>query len=98
MRSRFLLPLAALFITPCHAEAVSGAARVVDGDTIEIGSTKVRLYGIDAPESAQTCTGPLGKAYACGETATARVRQMTAGKAVTCTGDQHDRYGRLLAV
>jgi endonuclease YncB( thermonuclease family) len=27
----------------------------VDSDTLEVGSTRVRLYGIDAPEGAQQC-------------------------------------------
>ena len=34
---------------------VTGNARVVDGDTIHIGKTKVRLWGIDAPETKQVC-------------------------------------------
>ena len=32
---------------------VEGPARIVDGDTIWIGETKIRLYGIDAPEAKQ---------------------------------------------
>ena len=34
---------------------VAGRARVIDGDTIEVPSTRIRLFGIDAPESAQGC-------------------------------------------
>jgi endonuclease YncB( thermonuclease family) len=34
-----------------HAET----ARVIDGDTLTIGREHIRLYGIDAPESHQTC-------------------------------------------
>jgi hypothetical protein len=37
------------------AAEVSGPARVIDGDTLDIGTTRVRLFGIDAPESAQRC-------------------------------------------
>ena len=33
----------------------SGHARVIDGDTIELGTARVRLFGVDAPESAQSC-------------------------------------------
>jgi endonuclease YncB( thermonuclease family) len=32
---------------------LSGVPRIVDGDTLAIGSTKVRLEGIDAPETDQ---------------------------------------------
>ena len=42
-------------LSPAGAEAVplDGRARVLDGDTLAIGDTRVRLYGIDAPETAQ---------------------------------------------
>src|SRR3546814_567139 len=35
------------------AEAIAGQASVIDGDTIEIHETRIRLHGIDAPESDQ---------------------------------------------
>ena len=31
-------------------ERISGRAEITDGDSFEIGSTAIRLYGIDAPE------------------------------------------------
>ena len=34
---------------------VAGRARVIDGDTVEVASARIRLFGIDAPESAQRC-------------------------------------------
>ena len=34
---------------------ITGPARVADGDTIEIGSERIRLHGIDAPEATQGC-------------------------------------------
>ncbi|MEE8245641.1 MAG: thermonuclease family protein, partial [Alphaproteobacteria bacterium] len=43
-----LLPGAAL------ADTV-GAARVIDGETIEVAGQRFRLYGIDAPEPEQSC-------------------------------------------
>ena len=33
---------------------ISGRVRVVDGDTIHIGQERIRLHGIDAPESQQS--------------------------------------------
>ena len=35
--------------------AIHGTAKVRDGDTLSIGSVKIRLFGVDAPELSQTC-------------------------------------------
>ncbi|RYG08363.1 MAG: thermonuclease family protein, partial [Caulobacteraceae bacterium] len=39
-----------------------GRATVIDGDTLEIGSQRVRLWGVDAPEGRQSCMRD-GQAY-----------------------------------
>jgi endonuclease YncB( thermonuclease family) len=39
----------------------TGVPRVVYGDTLAIGATKVRLEGIDAPETDQVCSTRLVK-------------------------------------
>ena len=45
-----------LILLPVTVSAeIIGKPRVVDGDTIEIAGQRIRLYGIDAPESDQTC-------------------------------------------
>ncbi len=41
---------------PALADEITGTARIVDGDTIWFSDTKIRLWGIDAPETKQTCT------------------------------------------
>lgn len=46
-----------------------GTATVIDGDTIEIHGTRIRLNGIDAPESAQPCRDARGKTWRCGQQA-----------------------------
>jgi len=40
----------ALVAVPSHAD-ITGKPRVIDGDTIEIAEERIRLHGIDAPES-----------------------------------------------
>jgi endonuclease YncB( thermonuclease family) len=34
-----------------------GQASIIDGDTLEIHGSRIRLWGIDAPESSQLCRG-----------------------------------------
>lgn len=75
---------------------VGGAARVIDGDTLDLAGTRVRLFGIDAPELSQHCEGPHGD-WPCGLWARDRLRHLVADQPVRCQGDSRDRYGRLLA-
>lgn len=76
--------------------AVSGPARVVDGDTLIIGSQSVRIAGIDAPEDGQSCSRVSGGQWACGAQATKRLRQLSA-RGVSCVGSEFDAYDRLIA-
>jgi endonuclease YncB( thermonuclease family) len=80
------------------AAIISGTAQVVDGDTLDIRTTRVRLFGIDAPESAQRCTDSRGRTWACGHFAQQALERLITGQAVTCQGRGLDDYGRLLAV
>jgi endonuclease YncB( thermonuclease family) len=73
------------------------AVRVVDGDTLIVGPTRVRLGGIDAPEAGQTCSDKRGKSWPCGVAATAELISLVRGRAVRCVPDGRDRYGRTLA-
>ena len=53
-------------------EPVTGRARVIDGDSLEVAGVRIRLFGIDAPERDQDCQDGNGKSYACGYAANAR--------------------------
>ncbi|HIM69975.1 MAG TPA: thermonuclease family protein [Gammaproteobacteria bacterium] len=97
---RLVLTLTLIFLTlpsPAHAD-VTGKPRVVDGDTIHIGKTKIRLHGIDAPEMKQTCRTSKGKEQMCGQLAKQALERLVKGQEVTCEGDKRDRYKRLIAV
>lgn len=80
------------------ADRLSGHARLVDGDTIEVAGRSVRLHGIDAPETGQHCLDDAGHGYACGAQATETLRSLVGDQPVTCTGSDRDRYGRLIAI
>src|SRR3954469_5967220 len=60
------LTLALLLSLPALAADVTGIPRIVDGDTIAIGETKIRLEGIDAPETDQLCFDAKGGRWTCG--------------------------------
>jgi endonuclease YncB( thermonuclease family) len=51
---RALIIALCLLATPALAD-MTGTALVIDGDTIEMYGQRIRLHGIDAPESRQLC-------------------------------------------
>lgn len=76
---------------------VSGVASVIDGDTLQIQGTKIRLFGVDAPESTQTCQRGR-QTYPCGREAANELSDFLGQKTVTCQRRDTDRYGRTVAV
>jgi Micrococcal nuclease (thermonuclease) homologs len=66
----------------------------VDGDTIYVGEEKVRIIGMDAPETYQArCESERLR----GHRATAYLRSLLESGAVTVRRQGRDRYGRTLA-
>lgn len=76
---------------------IIGLAAVSDGDTLRIGETRVRLYGIDAPEGKQTCERD-GLPWLCGQESGKWLRELVAGQPLTCQPKNLDRYGRTVAI
>jgi hypothetical protein len=67
-----------------HAgEPISGIARIIDGDTLAIGETKIRLEGIDAPESDQVCLDRNAAKWSCG------ISQLKRPYLATSAGPRH---------
>jgi endonuclease YncB( thermonuclease family) len=80
-----------------YAADVVGQASVIDGDTLEIQGARIRLWGIDAPESTQLCRGEDSLHYRCGAQAANDLDAFIAKRPVNCTPITLDRYGRSVA-
>ena len=76
---------------------VTGPARVIDGDTLVMEGETIRLYGVDAPETDQSCHGPRGRIWRCGQTATRALAALSADRTVVCMTTSRGRYGRAIA-
>src|SRR5258708_36171678 len=76
---------------------LAGQASVIDGDTLEIHGTRIRLWGIDAPESSQLCRGEDSLQYQCGAKAANDRDAFIARRPVSCIPISLDRYGRTVA-
>jgi len=74
-----------------------GLARIIDGDTLEVRGSRIRLHGIDAPESAQRCRSG-GRVWSCGREATRALARRIGSHPVACKEHDRDRYGRVVAV
>ncbi len=87
------------FVISAHdaAAEIAGRATVIDGDTIEIRGQRVRLFGIDSPESAQLCQAGQ-KPYRCGQQAALALADRIGERTVRCQERDKDRHGRVVAV
>lgn len=88
MRALVVFLALALLSTPSLAQTIT------DGDTIKQGGVTYRLWGIDAPETQQTC--PDG--WPAGRLATTQLQTFIKGRPVVCEAKDTDRYGRTVAV
>jgi endonuclease YncB( thermonuclease family) len=79
-------------------QVLAGKATVIDGDGLEIGGVRIRLFGVDAPEIEQYCERADSTRWRCGQYATVALDRLAGGKAVTCTARDRDRYRRPVAV
>lgn len=78
-----LLVLASIGTSGAGDEASDRHAQVIDGDTLQIGSDTVQLWGIDAPELGQTCLNQARR-WRCGLEAAYALRKSIGGSAVEC--------------
>lgn len=91
----FIIPL----ISVLKAEeneiiAPSYQVKVVDGDSLEINSNRIRLMGIDAPEYLQSCKTNKKKNYKCGISSKDYLENLIKDKTITCVIHSKDQYDR----
>ena len=83
------------FALPAQAETLSGQARIIDGDTLAVAGERIRLNGIDAPETGQAC-GRNGRQWACGKASTQAMQRLIGRNEVRCRIGRRDKYGRAI--
>src|SRR6201997_3993125 len=97
MKPRTLVLMLLLLSGGALADDFVGQASVIDGDTLEIHGTRIRLWGIDAPESTQLCRGEDSLQYRCGAKAANDLDAFIARRPVSCMPMNLDQYGRTVA-
>ena len=91
------IPILLLCSGPAAAQEIIGQARVINGDTIDIGDKRIRLHGIDAAEGGQICLDENVDFWGCGAAATEKLGQLVAGKSVKCIPIARQPDGRQVA-
>ena len=80
-----------------RASPLRGPASAIDGDTVDVGGVLVRLHGVDAPESAQSCRSAGGGRWPCGREAARALAEQVDGELLACEERDRDAYGRVVA-
>lgn len=68
--------------------------KVIDGDSLEIGTHRIRLMGIDAPEYTQFCKDKNKKSYPCGKESLEYLQNLIKDTPVKCIIHEKDKYDR----
>ena len=75
------------------SRVIVGTPTVIDGDTLRMGGSRIRLFGIDAPERGQPCFD----GRPCGLLATEFLRGLVSGRILRCREEDVDRFRRVVA-
>ena len=95
---KFLPALVALLLPAiaCAAD-ITGIPKIREGDQVQIGNTRVRLGGIDAPASDQLCLNDKGERWTCGVAAREELTKHAGNKPWSCHARRIDARGRTVA-
>ena len=95
---KFLLAMAMLLLPAmAHATDITGVPKIREGDQVTIGSSRIRLGGIDAPSVDQLCLSKIGDRWTCGVAARDELIKYTDKKVWSCHVERVDRRGRNVA-
>ena len=97
---KFLLILILFFSFFKNAQSkkiIQGIPKIIDGDTVHIGKYKIRLHGIDAPESKQNCH-IINESWDCGYQSTIALKNLVSKKEIFCEIIDIDKYKRYIGI
>jgi endonuclease YncB( thermonuclease family) len=98
VKNIFLFFFILLFLSNySFAKTIIGKAKVIDGDTIHIKNNKIRLHGIDAPETKQTCKIDKEEWF-CGKQSKNELKKIINNQSVECVVNDIDIYNRYVAI
>jgi len=88
-----------LLTLPALAQAaeITGTAKIRNATQVQIGNTRIRLSGIDAPSVDQLCLNPKGERWTCGVAARDELIKRVGNSSWVCRPRGTDRHGRTLA-
>lgn len=66
---------------------------VIDGDTLRLHDTIIRLQGVEAPPRGHMCSRADGSGYDCGAAAVAALADLVRGRTVVCHLSSRDSAG-----
>jgi endonuclease YncB( thermonuclease family) len=78
------------------SKQLQGRAQVLGADLLRVGSTTVRLAGIEVPERGQNC-GTASRRWRCDTAAEAGLNRLAGGRTLHCSLSGSDSAGRALA-
>ena len=92
--------IAGVLVSPAAAQGpnLQGLVSVMDGDTLDLRGRRIRLHGIDAPETEQICEDADGMPWRCGQRAALALADRIGRGPVTCVPTDSDDYGRVVAI
>jgi endonuclease YncB( thermonuclease family) len=76
-----------------QVSATASTLAIVDGQTLWLNGTLVRLRGVDAPSRGRFCRNMSGELYDCGAAAVAALSEIAHGRGISCQLSGRDSSG-----